>query len=365
MCTNVIKVPATVYFALDLNEHDYDCTPLAAGLINTTFLLRNNTGQSCSHHVLQKINQGIFKNPHVIAANIRIAGDYLRATHPDYLFPFPSKVATMSEDGSMWRLQPYISNTVTLSRAETLDQAYEAAKQFGKLGRLLAPLSTAGFGEAIPGFHNLLRYQASFADSIKHASVDRLEKAAELIAILDSFAQIVATFERIDALNEDYPIRIVHHDAALKNVLLERSTYAGLCVIDLDTLGPGRIISDIGDLVRTLVSPVDEEETNPHAISIRLPYFEAVLKGYLSEMGSILTIEEKKHLGYSGKFIVYMQAIRFLTDFLSGDVYYSVTHPLHNYDRARNQINLLQKLLEQQDSLEEIVSKVLLDLNCL
>ena len=128
---------------------------------------------------------------------------------------------------------------------------------------------------------------------------------------------------------------------------------------DLDTLMPGKIISDLGDMIRTYVCPVSEEERDFSQIVIRDEYYEALMQGYLAEIGGTLTKVEKEQLFFAGKFMIYMQGIRFLTDYLNGDVYYPIKYPAHNYDRAKNQLVLLQRLMEKETPLQAIIDKCL------
>jgi hypothetical protein len=144
----------------------------------------------------------------------------------------------------------------------------------------------------------------------------------------------------------------------LGNVLF-RANDEGFCVCDLDTLAPGRIFSDLGDLFRTIVSPVSEDEADCSKVHVRPLFFRAVVSGWLSEKAPLLTPSEMDNIAFSGILIVFMQALRFCTDFLSGDVYYKVSHRLHNLDRARNQVALLTNMLDQQQTLDAIVKEEL------
>jgi thiamine kinase-like enzyme len=143
---------------------------------------------------------------------------------------------------------------------------------------------------------------------------------------------------------------VTHHDTKISNVLFDDQDN-GLCVIDLDTVMPGYFISDVGDMMRTYLSPVNEEEKDLSKIIIRNEYFKAITDGYLSEMSAELTEKEKEHFVYAGKFMIYMQALRFITDHLNNDHYYGAAYEGHNFVRANNQAVLLQKLSEKEDEL--------------
>lgn len=353
-------VNEAIFKAFGLKATDFDCSRFGSGLINQTIYLKNKT--SDADFVLQNINTNVFKKPEIIARNIRLAADYLKENYPDYPFLNPVKTTNGDEmyvtDGFYWRVTPFVHDTVALDRAENPKQAYEAAKQFGKLCRLLAGCNSANFGPSIPGFHDLDFYFQQFKNNLKQASAERLEKAAESIKELLDNEAIVTTYNEVKN-DPDFPTRIIHHDTKISNVLLNKDSFEGVCVIDLDTLMPGKIISDLGDMMRTYLSPVTEEETDFDKIELREEYYEALMKGYLSEMADEITATEKELLVYSGKFIVYMQALRFLSDYLRNDQYYPVNRPEHNLDRAKNQIVLLNQLIDKESRLQAIVNTCL------
>ena len=159
----------------------------------------------------------------------------------------------------------------------------------------------------------------------------------------------MTTYENL-LKNPAFKTRVTHHDTKISNVLFDEEDN-GLCVIDLDTVMPGYFISDVGDMLRTYLSPVSEEEKDFSKIVIREDYFRAIKKGYMSEMENDLSEEEKAHFIYAGKFMIYMQALRFLTDHLNNDIYYGAKYEGHNMVRARNQVVLLQRLLEMENIL--------------
>ena len=170
-----------------------------------------------------------------------------------------------------------------------------------------------------------------------------MNESANLISQLKDWSDIVTEYEKIKMLS-DFKLRFTHHDSKINNVLFDKDNN-GLCVIDLDTVMPGYFISDVGDMMRTYISPVSEEEKDFSKIVIRKEYYNAIVDGYMSEMKDELTEVEKKHFFYAGKFSIYMQALRFLTDYLNDDKYYGSAYPGQNLIRASNQIVLLQKFM--------------------
>ncbi|GAI37229.1 unnamed protein product, partial [marine sediment metagenome] len=154
------------------------------------------------------------------------------------------------------------------------------------------------------------------------------------------------------------PVRVTHNDTKINNVLMDRETLKGLCVIDLDTVMPGTVLSDFGDMVRTFTNSVNEDVPDVLKVKMRLNIFRAMAEGYLSEANDFLTPVEKSNLVYGGKLITLMQGIRNLTDYLKGDVYYKINYPEHNLDRTRNQFALLRSIEEQEKHMEEIIKTI-------
>jgi len=195
-----------------------------------------------------------------------------------------------------------------------------------------------------------LRYE-QFQAAIKNASPERFERCREMINALQQQYSIVETFESIKT-NPAFKTRVMHHDTKISNVLFDENN-KGICVIDLDTVMPGYFISDVGDMMRTYLSPADEEETDLSKIDVREDYFDAIVRGYLSEMHDELSNEEKKYFVYAGKFMIYMQALRFLADYLNNDIYYGAKYDLHNFNRAANQLTLLNILIKKEPVLNK------------
>lgn len=328
--------------------------PFGSGLINHTWIIR--TGEST--YILQRINQNVFKAPQDIADNTRVIGEWLAAHHPDYLFVGATKTIQQedmvySPGEGYFRLFPFVKNSHTITIVNTPSQAYEAALQFGRFTSLLSDFPATTLKTTLPDFHNLgLRYQ-QFDNALLQGNQTRLDAARQLIGYLKDQQEILVISERVK-ISPAFKQRVTHHDTKISNVLFDNND-KGLCVIDLDTVMAGHFISDVGDMIRTYTSPVSEEEADFDRIQIREDYFQAIVAGYLQEMGPILTGEEKDHFIYAGKFMIYMQALRFLTDHLLDDVYYGARYEGHNYNRAFNQAILLQRLTEKENKLNTLI----------
>lgn len=327
------------------------------GLINNTWKIVD--GEKA--YILQRINNAVFKQPEDIAFNIAAINNYLKHHYPDYLFIAPVNTIDgqplyHDTENGYFRLMPFLEHSHTVDVVEHPQQAFEAAAQFGKFTRLLASFDATVLKITLPDFHNLsLRYK-QFEEALVNGNPQRIEKSAALIETAATQKSILTTFEAIKK-NPQFKIRVTHHDTKISNVLLGDKN-EGLCVIDLDTVMPGYFISDVGDMIRTYTSPVSEEEKDFSKIEIRTGYFEALVKGYSGEMKEQLTADEKNYFIYAGKFMIYMQAIRFLTDYINNDIYYGAKYEGHNFIRAGNQFALLQKLTEKEVLLQEIITSL-------
>ena len=341
--------------AYGLNEETVKVESFGSGLINHTWKLTT----SDKEYVLQKLNHAVFKRPDSIAHNIRLIADYLKRHYPDYAFVAPvatldgKEMLYLKEEG-FFRLFPFVGGSHSKDVVESPEEAYEAAMHFGRFTKLLTGFDVSQLQITIPRFHDLgLRYQ-QFLNALQSGNQQRINQSEELIRILNDQADIVTEFRNIQS-NPEFKLRVTHHDTKISNVLFD-SEGKGICVIDLDTVMPGYFLSDVGDMMRTYLSPVSEEETDFTKIVIREAFYKAIVQGYYSEMKDELTQTEKQYFFYAGKFMIYMQALRFLTDHINDDVYYGAKYEGHNFTRAHNQVVLLQQLIGKQDRLQKIIS---------
>lgn len=256
----------------------------------------------------------------------------------------------MVSDGKGWyRLFQFVRGAISREVVQSAGEACEAAAQFGRFTKMLAGFDVSLLAPAIPQFHDLsLRYR-HFREALQHGDGVRIVACKADIDAIEQNAGIVTEYEAIVAESR-LPLRVIHHDTKISNVLFDASG-KGLCVIDLDTVMGGYIISDLGDMMRTYLSPVSEEEPDLSKIVIREEFYQAIVQGYQDEMKEELTKSEREHFFYSGQFMIYMQALRFLTDHLNNDRYYGARYEGHNLVRAKNQMVLLERLGERRDRL--------------
>ena len=320
------------------------------GLINDTWVVKGSDAK----YILQRINSNVFKDPQSIAFNIDAVAEYLAAHYPDYIFIAPAtditgKTMVYKEDQGFFRMFPYVNRSHTVPVVETPEQAYEAAKQFGRFTRMLKDFDSSRLKITIPDFHNLVYRYNKFLHALKYGNASRIFQTKDLCSHLKRFSFSVVEYEKIKRDKFFYK-RVTHHDTKISNVLFDENN-KGICVIDLDTLMPGFFISDTGDMMRTYLSPAGEEEQDLSKIEIRDDVYTAIVSAYCGEMNEVLSKTEKEHFFYSGLFMIYMQALRFITDYLEDDIYYGEKYPEHNLYRAKNQFMLLQRLLEKEKAL--------------
>jgi Ser/Thr protein kinase RdoA (MazF antagonist) len=192
----------------------------------------------------------------------------------------------------------------------------------------------------IVGFHDLAFRWRQFRDALENGNPERIKETTSIIAAIKDDHAIVSFYDKILNAGSFKP-RVTHHDTKISNVLFNEKEQ-GICVIDLDTVMPGFFISDLGDMFRTYLSPANEEEKDLRLVEARKDYYQAIIEGYKEKMADQMSEDEIHHLNYAGEFMIYMQALRFFTDYLNNDSYYSISYPDTNLVRTMNQLKLLK-----------------------
>lgn len=329
-----------------------------SGLINNTWKISENGNA----FIVQKINIQVFEKPGDIEQNIDLIAGFLKIHNPDYLFVSPLQAANgksmvYANGEEFYRAFPFVPGSYSKDIVETPQQAFEAAIQFGRFTKNLKGIDVSKLRITIPSFHDLtLRYN-QFLATLKTGNQERVKESAEISNQLKEWSSIADVYEKIKK-NPAFKLRVTHHDTKISNVLFDNMD-KGLCVIDLDTVMPGYFISDLGDMFRTYLSPCNEDEEDTSKVIVRSDFFEAITVGYLSEMGEELTPDEKEHFIYAGEFMIYMQALRFLSDYINGDVYYQARYAKHNLVRAKNQVALLKAYQEKKKQFTQILGRYL------
>ena len=343
-------------------------TPYGSGHINDTYKVDVQSDRGPSRYVLQRINHKVFLRPDELMANVErvCAHAYAKleqAGEPDAerrtlrLIPTrQSKAWHIDAAGNRWRCYHFIEGATGHDVVRSPEQAYAAAHSFGAFQSLLADLPGGRLHETIPDFHHtpsrFARFQQALAEDVHGRAAASVPEIAFALARAHEVSVV------IDALRDGtLPERVTHNDTKLNNVLLDDITQEGVCVIDLDTVMPGSVLYDFGDLVRTSTSPAAEDETDLAKVRMQLPMFAALVKGYLESTRGFLTPKEKELLPFAGKLITFEIGLRFLTDWLEGDTYFKIKRPTHNLDRARTQFKLVESIEAQLPAMQALVAR--------
>ena len=327
-------------------KQEFVVKPLRSGLINQSFKITNKaTGES---FLLQEINQHVFPEPGKLQYNYELLWKHLQSREIFLFIPEPKyftgdAILFCDSKAHCWRVFEFIEGTKTFVVAEKPSHAWAVAESFAEFTASFSDFDTERLAITIPNFHNLSFRFNQFKDSLHTHQYDRLHKAVDLINALKE-RERYANFFDIITESVEFLKRVMHHDAKISNVLFDEDSDEVMCLVDFDTVMPGYFFSDIGDMIRTMACNLDESSTEFDKIKIRKNFYQAILEGYLSVIGKHFTDAEKKYIHYSGIVIIYMQALRFLTDYLNGDIYYRTIYPEQNFDRAKNQLTLLKEL---------------------
>lgn len=347
-----------------------EAEPYGSGHINDTFAVSCDKGTEKVRYVLQRINHNIFKKPDELMNNVvRVTRHIRNKLETQGLDDIDRRVLTViptregksfhvNGDGNYWRLYIFVEGARTYDVMENLDQAYQAAKSLGDFQKMLVDLDGPELFDTIPDFHNGRMRYAAFEQALKADVCGRAKDAAPEVEFLQEHSWIFDVFPNL-ASSGQIPMRITHNDTKINNVMIDDVTNEGICVIDLDTVMPGLALYDFGDIMRTTLSPTEEDETDLSKVGMRMERFEAILRGYLSTAGDFLNKAEIDHLVFSGKMITLMIGARFLTDHLAGDTYFKIHRENHNLDRCRTQFKLVQSITENEEEMRKLVKEVI------
>jgi hypothetical protein len=340
-----------------------DATPYGSGHINDTYCAVFEDSGVPVRYILQRINGKIFKKPIALMENIQRVTSHLAAQvagEPDSgrrvltLIPAHDGRPFYEDlEGSYWRAYRFIGNARTYDAVESPEQAFQAAKAFGRFQQLLADLPAPRLHDTIPDFHHTPKRFAALEGAIANDVAGRAIRNKPEIEFALARKPLASIL-----LDANLPERVTHNDTKLNNVMIDDVTGESICVIDLDTVMPGLAPYDFGDLVRTATSPALEDERDLSRVKMQFNMFEAVVRGYLNSAGGFLTNAEKQQLVNSSKVITFEIGMRFLTDHLAGDTYFKVHREGHNLDRCRTQFKLIESMEQQEDRMNELVQSL-------
>jgi len=339
----------------------------AGGHINDSYRL-TNTMDDQPDYLLQRVNHNVFKDVPLLMNNMVLVTDHVAAKvrniYPDEverrsltIVPTIDGLTYFKDpEGNFWRVLRFIEDHLVFDSTTDPDIAYEGAKTFGAFSAMLNDLPAEKVGTVIPDFHNMKWRLTQLKESIRKNAAGRLKVVKEEIEYVESRAKMMLTIHELGEKGA-IPLRVTHNDTKISNVLFDLNR-KGLCVIDLDTIQPGYVTSDFGDGIRTLTNTGEEDDENLDKVTMDLELYEAFASGFLDSTREILLDAEKDALLYAGLLFPYMQAVRFLIDYLDGDTYYKVKHPEHNLVRTRAQLKLTKDGEDKMDKLKAIIKKL-------
>ena len=332
---------------------DASVSPLGNGHINETFLVRWDSGEL----VLQKINTDVFKTPHGLVENADKIAIHLAHKHAndEYALQVVGPLRTKDQELAIdlgeqgfWRAINYLPHSHSIEVVSSEEEAFAAAKAFGHFSSALSDLDATVLEDVIPQFHHLPGRITLLEQAVAQDTQHRLDGCRDWVELVLSQQSLL---QELAELSPKLPLRTCHNDTKINNMLYDKRDMSSLAIIDLDTCMKGYLMYDFGDMVRTFTSPEEEDSKLLDNVHVREPIFAAICRGYLSELGSVLSEDEKKSLWLGARVICLMIGVRFLTDHLNGDVYFNIHHENHNLERAANQFTLYQSLLAQEQEL--------------
>lgn len=341
--------------------------PFGNGHINDTFKIFIKEPE-LPDYILQRKNHLVFKDiPGMMQNIVRVTNHIRKKLEEEGVKDISKKVIThiacadgsyfyKDDKGNYWTVFLFIPGSQSVEKIENYNHAYLAGKGFGKFQEQLADLPGEPLNETIVDFHNIEFRYRNFRKALK---INYQNRAAETQPEIDFALQHEAEMHTLIEAQKagEIPLRITHNDTKINNILFNEKGEI-LCVIDLDTVMPGLVHFDFGDAIRTAACTTEEDETDLDKITINLEIFEAFAKGFLEETKLFLTDKEISLLAHAAKFMTFIMGIRFLTDYLEGDVYYKIKHAQHNIERARAQFKLVSEITKNEDEMNRIIRQL-------
>lgn len=365
-CDNTAKITDAIEnFAFEGEHISHE--RYGSGHINDTFLITNQVNGEEKRYILQRMNHEIFKDPVSLMKNVEGVTSFLRekiiANGGDPYRETLNLVKTKDgatyykdDNGNFWRSYLFIADATCYNLVEKPEDFYQSGKAFGHFQRLLADYPAKELSETIPNFHNTPVRFETFKQAVKEDVCGRAASVQDEIAFVMERAGDMGAAQ---TMLEDgrLPLRVTHNDTKLNNIMIDDKTGQALCIIDLDTIMPGLSIFDFGDSIRFGANTAEEDETDLSKVSLSLPLFEIYTKGFLEGCNGSLTEAEISMLPMGAKLMTLECGVRFLTDYLQGDVYFKIHREHHNLDRTRTQFGLVADMEKKWAEMEEIVRK--------
>ena len=335
------------------------CERYGMGHINRTYLVVTDTSH---RYILQRLSREAFHDIPGLMENVRAVTEYLAQMTDDprgsmHLIPtLGGDYYYQDAEGESWRLYDFVEDSICLQTAETPEDFYQSAVAFGNFQYMLRGFPASTLHETIPNFHNTPDRYRKFDESRKADPLNRASSLNREIDFVLSLRDEAGVLQR-QRENRTLPLRVTHNDTKLNNVLFDEKSRRALCVIDLDTVMPGLTAYDFGDSIRFGASTAAEDERDLDRVTLDVSKYQTFVRGFVPACNG-LTEEELVSLPWGAKLMTLECGVRFLTDYLNGDVYFSIAYPEHNLIRARNQFRLVEEMEKKWAEMERIVSEL-------
>ena len=343
--------------------------PFGEGHINETYAvyMPGPDGKEVPLYVLQRININVFKNPDQVMDNIFGVTEYLRniirqeggdldRETLSYIKTKDGESYFEDDNGQPWRCLHYVPNSVCYQQVERPEQFYQSALSFGHFLKQLGEYPAESLYETIPQFHDTRKRFRDFVEAERKDVKNRARVCrSEIDFVLAREKDCGTLMEQLE--DGVLPLRVTHNDTKLNNILFDKDTEEGLCIIDLDTIMPGLAANDFGDSIRFGASTAEEDEQDLEKVHFDIDLYEIYVKGYLEMAKEVLTPAEIESLPWGARLMTLECGMRFLADFLQGDVYFKTAYPEHNLVRARTQFRLVKEMEEQFDKMKDVLKK--------
>jgi Phosphotransferase enzyme family len=354
-------------------KHVIDIQPLGNGNINDTFLVTQDT-EGGEKFILQRINTRVFSQPALVIQNMRILTEHTRDRlqrdpRRDRRWEIPHVLLTQDEQdycidptGSFWRAISYIDGSYSLDAIQNLEHAREVGFALGTFHRLIGDLPPEKLVDTLEGFHITPRYLSHYEEVLANQNnQNNADKSPEVQYCLQFIRDRSAWAHVLEdaKANDKLPLRLMHGDPKVNNVMIDTITQQAVSMIDLDTVKPGLVHYDIGDCLRSGCNPLGEETDRLASVCFESDLCQAILQTYLAETGEFLTQHDYEYIFDAIRLITFELGLRFFTDHLAGNVYFKVTHPEHNLTRALVQFKLVESIEAQEATIRNIIQDML------
>ena len=345
----------------NLENKIIDCLKYGNGHINNTYLLTDTCGK---RYILQSLNTNVFKNPKQIMSNICKVTEFLKSKNPEprsTMNVIPTKDGNsgiQTSNNEFWRIFDFVEESICLEFPENENDFYECALAFGSFQKYLNDFPVSELFETIPNFHNTpVRYQAFLksVDANLSGRANFVQREIDFVKSREDFYSVLYDNNKLGKL----PFRVTHNDTKSNNVMLDAKTRKALCVIDLDTIMPGFSVTDFGDAIRFGASTAKEDEKDLSKVTIDLKLYEAYAKGFIEGCGGLLAKDEIMLLPEGAKMMTIECGMRFLADYIDGDVYFKTSYPEQNLDRARTQFKLVEDMEKNWAQMKQIIENLI------